>query len=323
MEARLDALQLDMDPYESALSTGYKVNGLVAHEIMPVYTVPERTFKAPVYGIEGFELVDAKRALHAEPNEVSWAVSYQTGALEERALQVPVDTNEEEAAAVAGISLRDRARMTATRHVAISREYAAAQELLATGTYDTGNSETITEYWDDMTTAPQSDYDPLVAIDAAKEVVRGKIGVMPNFCLMGRATWNAFKKNSYIVNAMPGGTGADSTIKRTTLANAKDLLDMERLIIAGSTYHTGAAFADIWGDCFIMAYQNPNPTETEEPTFGFTLTRQTGEADGVPILGAAGSWQKSPWVTGVYYQEWSLNWVAMDTAGYLMLDCVA
>jgi len=320
MDARLDALQLDINPLESALSIGYQINGLVSHLFMPVYRVPNRTFKAPIYGVEGFEIVDARRALHSDPKEISWTVSYQEEALTEYALQMPIDNRETEAANLAGISLESRARMTCQRHCAITREYDSAQILLNTASYDTGNSTTLSTQWDTVTTAPQSDVDPIVDIEAGKEVVRGKTGMVPNYCLMGRATWLAFKSNSYILDRVPGGTGSDSTVKSVSVAQAKEILEVDQLFIAGSVYHDGSSFADIWGDCCILANQNPTPSDTEEPTFGFTLARQYAEIEGLPLLGQAGSWQKSPWVTGVWYGEEYLTWVALNTAGYLILD---
>jgi hypothetical protein len=318
-DARLDALQLDINPLESALSIGYQVPGLVAHLFMPVYRVPSRTFKAPIYGTEGFQLADARRALHTEPNEVSWSVSYQEEALAEYALQMPIDNREVEAANVAGISLESRARMTCQRLVSINREKAAADLLTDTGTYDTGNSETVTDQWNDKTSGV-SDHDPIPQIEAAKEVIRGKTGMLPNYCLMGRASWIAFRDNTYIQDRAPGGTGADSTVKQVTRDQAREILEIDQLFVAQSIYHTGAAFADMWSDCCILAYQNPNPTDIEEPTFGFTLGRQYAEIDGLPLMGQAGSWEKNPWVTGVWYGEEYLTWVALDTAGYLFLD---
>jgi hypothetical protein len=319
MKDHLDALQLNIDPLESALSIGYAVRGLVGHRFLPAYRVGSPTVKAKVYGTEGFQLVDAKRALRAEPKEVDFTVSETTKRLTEYTLQVPLDTREEEAAAIGSIDARGRARTVAQRHVAISREYDIASTLTTAGNYASGNSTTITDQWNDFTSGV-SDHDPITAIDTAKSVIRQKTGMEPNYCLMGRTTWNAVKNNTYILARLPGGTGADTKTKFASVDSVRDLLELDELMVADSVYHTGSAFADIWSDVCILAYINPNPTEEEEPTFGFTLTREYGEVDGLPLLGVAGIYQKSPWVTGVWYGEERLPWIALDTAGYLMLD---
>jgi len=211
--------------------------------------------------------------------------------------------------------------MTCQRSVAISREYAISQMLATTTNYASGNSTTVTNQWADKTSGV-SDNDPMTEIEAGVDVIRTKTGLKPNYGLMGYDTWMAFKGNTYILDRMPGGTGADRTVKNVTVDMAREILGLDRLFIAESIYHTGSAFADIWSDLMVLAYCNPNPTDVEEPTFGFTLAQQYGEIDGVPLLGVSGSWQKSPWVRGVWYGEMRKPWIALNTAGYLMLDCV-
>jgi hypothetical protein len=321
---RLDTLQLSINPLESALSIGYQVPGLIGQLILPVYRVGSRTVRTPLYGMESFRLTDARRALRSEPKEIDFTVSYQDAVLEEYALQVPVDRRETEASATVGVDHISRARTTAQRNVAINREKDIAALLTATGSYASGNSETVSSGsgWNELTSGV-SNVDPVQVVDAKKEIVRGKIGMEPNAILMGQATWNAFKFNTNVVAKIPGGTGADQTAKRVTEVTARELLEVDHLYIGKGVYSDdGSAFTDIWGDVCIMAYINPNPTEVEEPTFGFTLARQYGEVEGLPLLGLAGEWEKNPWVTGVWYQEERKAWIALNTAGYLMLDCV-
>jgi hypothetical protein len=315
MDARLGQLELEISPVQTQLAVGYKVAGLVGHEFLPVFRNPGRTFKVPIYGTESFELVDAKRPLRGDPKEVSFAISNEEETLTEYSIQSPMDQREEDAAAVAGISYADRATLTAKRTVAISREKDTSDLLTDTTTYASGNSKTVTAKWD------SDSNDPLDEIFAAKEVIRGKIGLEPNFCLMGQLAWNSFKRNALIVAAVPGGTGADQTVKSVRKSQALELMEMENLFIGAGSYHTGSAFADIWGDVCILAYCNPNPTETEEPSFGYTVTQVFGmDADGLPLMGVAGGWVKSPFVDAAWYMENRLIWVALDTAGYLMLS---
>lgn len=314
MDDRLAQLELEISPVQTQLAVGYQVTGLVGHEFLPVYQVGGRTFKAPIYGTEGFEIVDAKRALRGDPKEVTFAVDHQEKTLTEYCLQSPMDEREEESAAVAGINYSDRATLTCKRNVCLSREKDTADLLLNTATYAAGNSTTVTDKWDVDTN------DPVDEIEAAAEVIRGKIGVRPNFCLMGHAAWTSFRNNALVLARVPGGTGADSTIKQVRQQQALEILEIPNLFVGSGSYHTGTAFTDFWGDACILAYCNPNPNDIEEPTFGYTVTRVFGQdSTGLPLMGVAGGWVKSPFVNAAWYKENRAMWIALNTAGYLML----
>lgn len=315
MDQRLANLELEVSPVQTQLAVGYQVAGLVGHEFLPVYQVGSRTFKAPIYGTEGFELVDAKRGLRTDPKEVSFSVSHTEKELTEYSLQSPMDEREDEAAATSGINYGDRGTLTCKRNVCISREKDTADLLTDTATYAAGNSKTVTAKWDNDTNDPMDD------CELAKETIREKIGMKPNYCLMGYKSWTAFRNNANILARVPGGTGADQTVKQVRQAQATEILEVPNLYIGEGVYWSGSGFNDIWADVCIFAYCNPNPTDVEEPTFGFTVTRTFGtDASGLPLMGIAGGWVKSPFVDAVWYKENRLIWVSLDTAGYLLLS---
>jgi hypothetical protein len=321
MTTRLQDLRLDIDVLVSALTIGYTVPNLIGTRVLPYYIVPADNIEAPIFGLESFREVDSHRGLRTAPAEVEFAVSSQTASLVEHALQSKVDYLEEEAGAVAGWSPRQKAANTVKRVIAINREKEIADIMQATTSYGASHSTTLTNKWDVMTTAPQSDYDPFVDIDVGIAQMRSAIGMRPNVAWCGDACWQTLKKNSFVLAAMPGGTGADSTVKRVTEAAFADLIGVDQFYIGESVYSAdGAAMTDTWADDFGMLYSDPNPNEAESPAFGWTLCRQYGEVDGIPMLGVAGVDDTSGnrWWTGYWYLERYLPWVALDTAGYLI-----
>lgn len=320
---RLDNLRLGVSVVQSVLATGYKPRGLIGTQVLPWFRVVAQSVRAPTFGREAFRLVEDRRALHREPAEVSWDVTYQDMSLVEHTIQVPMDRTEREAASEVGIDMVSRSRQTAQRIVAVNREKEIADLVTATGSYDSTNRVALSTTWDTFTSGV-SDADPLLTFDAARDEIRGDIGMLPNMAWMGYTTWAALMRNTYILDRLPGGTGADATQKRLTEEALRAMLGVEYLFI-GMAHYADAdnAFTDLWGDAAGMAYINPNPTDEEEPVFGFTFGRQYGEVDGVPLLGLSGQWDKNPWVTSVWYGEDRLAWLANADAGYLITNTCA
>jgi len=313
MPDRLSELRLNIDPLQTALSIGFMMPELIGHKVLPYYIVPSMSFKAPIYGYEAFKLVDARRALRSKPKQVEFAVDYTTEQLEEFALSAPLDRLEIEEASVAGIDARGRARGTAQRMVVLNREKAIADLINTDATYAAGMVTTVSVKWDTDTGDPFNDL--LAVMDA----IRQKVGVLPNNLEMGWSAWTSARGNPNVINKMPGGTGADRTTQTVSMQQFSDYLNMPYFNVGTAAYHDGTDFVDMWPDNVHLSYVDPNPTEREAPTFGFTATRRYGEVDGVPLLGIAGDdLTEQQWVSEMWYMEQLKPWIAKNDAGYLL-----
>lgn len=313
MTDRLTELRLNIDPLQSALSIGFMMPELIGHKVLPYYIVPTMSFKAPIYGPEAFELVDARRGLRSDPKEVEFGVTYTTETLEEFALSAPLDRLEIEEASVAGIDARGRARGTAQRMVVLNREKYIADKVNSTATYPAGSFSAISVKWD------TASGDPFADIQTAMDVIRGLVGVLPNNMSMGYSAWTTVRDNANVLAKMPGGTGADATIKNVTMRQFADHLNIPFFNVGTAAYYDGSDFIDMWPDNVHLSYVNPNPTEAESPTFGFTVCRRFGEVDGVPLLGIAGDdLTNQQWVSKMWYMEQLKPWIAKSDAGYLL-----
>lgn len=335
--ARLTNLNYEMDFLASALAVGFgRPRGHIGHYLLPVYAQPsigKHIVRAPKHGAESFNLVtETEHALRTDPNEVSFQLDYIDETLIRHALQMILDPDEIEAGALAGVGVREVAWRQVVDQYELAREYATAQLLQTTGTYAAGHSATATTGWNTQTTPPQSDIDPVLDLTTRMEVVRNATGRSPDLIGMGVDAWNAFKNNSYVIDRMPGGTGADRTKKLVpTPAEAAEWLTLDsertdppRIIVGEATYRDEVAqtFTKMWGDNVVMAITSKDVANEPGPYFGTTLAEQFAEVDGIPMTGAAGMWEESPWKVHIFYGGWYKLWITMNTAAYLLLDVV-
>jgi len=110
--------------------------------------------------------------------------------------------------------------------------------------------------------------DPVGAIEDAREVIRGKIGVYPNTLIMGADTYACLKFHAAYTDKMK--LTNDKVVRPDLIAQMHDL---KRVIIGLSMgLNTSEAFYDLWSDNAILCYIPDTKTpDIDEPAFGYTI----------------------------------------------------
>lgn len=330
--SRLSDLRLDIDPVQTRLAVGFNPAGFIGHKVLPIYPFPGQSFKVKVFDKAAMVLPAGTRfPTGAErPQRVSFSYSYATGEIERYGLESQLDVEEVAAAGVAGINVVTRARATAQFGVELFREQQAATLVQTAANFGT-NTDTAADTWDTFTN-DVSDADPLVDIRDAKDGIMATTGRKPNVAWCSYELWQAIQLNTFISARLPtllastGGADPSAIRQDITEAQFARLIGVEEFYVGSVRY---AASADatttsaLWDDdSFGLAYRNPNPSEMEEPSFGYTITRQFGQtADGLPVLGLAGTDLLTPWASAYWYVAHYVHKLTLASAGYLITGC--
>lgn len=261
---RESQLRGSTNPLLSQFATGYKNSGHIHPLVAPSVNVLKDTGTFYVMGKEGFFIYDTKRALRAEAKKVFSELSNDTYACVEHALEHPLDYEEIEIAKRYGaakvLDLKKRCGMIVSGALSIAKEKAVADILFSDTYYASGNKVTLTgtEQWDQKSTS-----DPITDINTGKEAARDDIGRMPNTLVFGHDAWETFRNHPNVIAKIKNSKNAFVTID-----DAKEILDVENIIVGDSVYSTDAGvFTDLWADNVAIIY----------------LPKQGELAEGVPI----------------------------------------
>lgn len=254
-----------IDPILSAVARGYRSNSApVADVLFPTVQVGQRGGRIISFGPDDFKLYVTSRAPGANTQRVQFGYSSSAFALVDYSLEgaVPIELMEE-AGAVPGIDLASNAIARVRNLQALEREKQAADLALTAASYATENKVTLAgaDQWDETTSDPFGD------INAAREVIRGKVGVRPNVLTLGPKVMTALRSNPSVLDRLSTATDRPPA----TNAQLAALFEVERVIEAGAIYHNGTAFVDMWGTFAHLAYTMPaSLAEMGSPSFGYT-----------------------------------------------------
>jgi len=332
--ARLEELGLNINYLESALAGGYQLpTGFVGTKILTPFLDNSgglHVVRAPVFGPEGWRLVETKHGLQTEPAEVSFSVTYKDEQLERHALRAPADPAEIQAGAAVGIGVAETNRQLVWAGVELRKEYVIANTLQSTASYGAGFSETTAagSGWNQLTGAV-SNVDPVAVIRARMETVRQANGEYPNFVMFGKTAWDAFADNTYVTGRLAGGPGSSQNKENTKLQDVGSWLAIDEqgekipnvfVGTAGYRDEVNQTMVDLWGDCCIVGIRREGTMPSRY--FGVTLQEVIAEMDGIPITGVAGEYESNPWKWNVYYMSWYKEWIVNNIGAYLILDVV-
>ena len=299
-----------IDPVLTEIARGYKNGMMAGSALFPTVPVGQRGGKVIEFGQESFKLYNTGRAPGGNVARITSEHSSTPYALEDHAIeeQVPIELMED-ANAVPGIDLGRNAVVRGQDIIALRLEKAQAELACTAATYGTDNKDTLagSDQWS------HADSDPISAIEAAKEVIRSKIGRRPNTLLVGGAVFAALKTNPAIIERLKYTQREVATAELMA-----QLFGLQRVAVGDAVYHDGTSLVDVWGTFAILAY-----TET------------AGVADaGRPSYGYTYQLRNYPVVESPYYDRSTRSWVyqvadsvkpviAGADAGFLWTDAVA
>lgn len=257
----------------TTLATGYKPSGLIGEEVFPVVKSVTKGGKIPVFGKDAFKVYETLRARGAHSNRAGMSPdSWITFFCEEHDLAIPLDQRElnelnnlpGDAALKALFNLQDRQRRRVQWNLKLELEKVVADQVQSSASYNDSNVLALTssDCWS------ETGSDPVGAIEDAREVIRGKIGVYPNTLIMGADTYACLKFHAAYTDKMK--LTNDKVVRPDLIAQMHDL---KRVIIGLSMgLNTSEAFYDLWSDNAILCYIPDTKTpDIDEPAFGYTI----------------------------------------------------
>ncbi|GMU44162.1 MAG: major capsid protein [Xanthomonadales bacterium] len=252
-----------IDPVLTEIARGYKNNQMVASALFPVVPVGQRGGKVISFGRESFKLYNTGRAPGGNVARITSAHSADSYALEEHAIaeQVPIELMED-AAAVPGIDLGRNAVARGQDVIALRLEKQAADLATTAATYDSANKATLAG----ATQWSHASSNPITAIEAAKEVIRGKIGRRPNTLVVGGAVFAALKTNPAVIARM-----VYTSREIATAEILAQLFGLDRVVVGDAVYDDGTSLVDVWGKFAILAYtETAGLADAGRPSYGYT-----------------------------------------------------
>ena len=173
-------------------------------------------------------------------------------ATEQRGIEVPMPVElEEEAMAVPGINLGSVAAMRGKGHVDLQIESEAATLAQTAANFGANAALAGANQWS------HADATPSVTVNAAKETIRGKVGMNPNVLAVGEAVHDHLVNNAHVIDR----------VKHVMAANAKDIdegllaryFGVDKYVVGRCRKGEAGDFDPVWGKVAILTYSNVTP----------------------------------------------------------------
>jgi hypothetical protein len=270
------------------------------------------------FGREAFRQYATRRAPGASRAMIRTGYTSEPVALHQEALDglVPVE-HQEEAQAVPGIDLRQRATNVVLDAIRLEEEIQQATLAQDEGNYGAQTDALSgTDQWSD------SDSDPGAQMDDAHESIRAKTGRRGNVLVLGPGVLLAARRHPKIVGHYY--TGVANGVQTVTDEQIAAYFRVRKVVAGDAVFlPAGAAddadFSDVWGNVAILAYvpENDGEGSYEVPSYGYTYY-----LNGYPMV--RGAW----WDADV--DSWRIpvtdEFAPVHTgmgAGYLLTDVLA
>lgn len=259
-----------IDPVLSTHAQGYVMPGNVGHALFPRVDVPTYGGQILTFGKEAFRRYNAKRAPGAATHRVSFGYEGAPYAIVPSALEaVAPDENANEAQKVPGVDLATDAIDQILNVFALEHECECADLARNASHYDDDHKAAL---------VGQSRWrgnagDPTADIEAAKEAVRGSIGIRPNTLLLSASALSALRANDKMQTYMDR-----RGIAALTTRIIADMWEIEHVVVGEAVTASGQDddFGDVWGHDAILAYVAPpsgsNRRNRAQPSYGYTYT---------------------------------------------------
>lgn len=240
----------------------------IGEKIATPYQVDAEDFVYPVFGNEGLEAHDDDlRGLDAEFKEVKIAEAYRAATIDEHGLKARLDRRRIRAAKkadqISGASgantqgNRLKARVAAVLRMKVLRrkEILIARAATSPATYKALHRRNDVN----LSTEP----DIRGAIEAAKMIVSGDCGFMPNTAVIGKTAQAQMGLNAQILDSLP-----NDRIRVPTMEDFKTFFGITNIYdgTALAKQNKAGIARPIWDDVFWLGYVDPTPN-SETITF--------------------------------------------------------
>ena len=300
-----------VDPVLSNVARGYVQPMAIYPELFPVVAVGQRGGNVVQFRAEHFAIQDIRRAPGAQMSRIDIGYSGARYATEQRAVEVPVPIElQEEAMEVPGVQLGSVAAMRAMGVVDLQIENEAGTLAQAATNFGGTTALSGTAQWSHASATPS------VAVNTAKELIRGKIGINPNVLAVGEAVHDQLVNHKHVIDR----------VKHVMAANAQDIdeallaryFGVDKYVVGRCRHGEVGDFDPVWGKVAILVYSDVTPLASMgSPSWGYTY-----RLSGYPVM-------EQP-----YYDERARSWiypcvtedtpvVAGKDAGYLWTSAVA
>lgn len=238
----------------SNLSMGYRVDGLIADQLLPPVPVKHETDRYYVYSKDNLRLNQTLRADGAEANEVDWNVSTASYAVDYHALKHLVTDRVRKNADAAIRPDADAVEML-TGQILLRKENSLAALIGTAANWANTTSLTSTFAFSAQTTLSN----PISFADSATTVILQNSGKKANRMVIDHRTWKAIKEHVSIVDRIkytsPDSIGPEMFGR---------LVNIEKVLVADANINTGGeGLADAMGflytDACWIGYVEQNP----------------------------------------------------------------
>jgi len=308
----------DLQPLNNAFLPGgvaYKQLPLIGDQLLPpVSASPDGTLKATyfTFGKEALLNASDEIGMYGEHRRADLGISQANITLVKHGMSAWIDPDERSAAAAMGINIDDEKAKVIRTQVETRREALAATLLTTTSNYASSTHYATlsgTSQWSHTSS------DPLGAIHAKQEVLRGIIGQRPNILWLSPTAANALRLHPNIVKYVNGGATKGDPAVPISLEMVGSILGVRVLVgeaIAATT--PGGTVSDVWNDCAGLLYVGG--TGMYDIKFGCTLV-----SSGYPIQRVEADPHKgSKGIDVLYYDDAYTHAVQLNTAGFLWSD---
>lgn len=318
MAMTLAEIRLKQNPILTNLLLGMGQGTMIAEKLFP--RLPQVLSSASLIqlGDERLRRYNLRRAPGAPTKRVTIKYEGKVYSVDQYSVEVPMpreffrEADESRKLNVGNyLDISRIATATANQVLGLDYEIEVAQYATTPGTYAAGHVVALAggTKWSAATGTPVTD------IEAAKDVIRKKIGKRPNKLTLSADAYTALRNSPEVLGRLPSTfTGSPG------INELKTILDIEDIVVGDAVWidesDTGR---DVWGNNAILAYVpkmegSGGDFSLAEPGFGFTNVIEGHPFSETPYYQA----DLKSWVYGATYER-RPN-VAYNTAAFLFTN---
>ncbi|MEG0051646.1 MAG: hypothetical protein RR715_00140 [Comamonas sp.] len=319
MAMTLAEIRLKQNPILTNLLLGMGQGTYVAEKLFPRLPQVLSSANLAQLGDERLRRYNLRRAPGAPTKRVHIKYEGKTYSVEQYAVEVPIpreflrEADESRKLNVGNyLDISRIAMVTANDILALDYEIEVALLASSAGSYAAGHVLALAggTKWSADTGLPVTD------IEAAKDVIRKKIGKRPNKLTLSADAYSALRNNKQVLGRLP------STFTGTPGINElKTILEIEEIVVGDAVWidetDTGR---DVWGNNAVLAYvpkiagNGSADISLAEPAFGFTNVIEGHPFSETPYYDPG----SKSWIYGATYER-KPN-VAYNTAAFLFTN---
>lgn len=291
---------LHVDAMLTEIAINYRPSGMIADQIAPTVSVAKETNVYPVFSRgEAYAIEDTMRARGTEAKRVTRSVGSGAYAVKNYALAYDL-TIEDRANMDPAFSFELEAGATRYLQDKLMLDWDRRVLSMVGTTANVSTGFTVNSAWSGAG-------DPVVHLWAAQEQMMLQTGLKPNSMVFGWRAWNQFRRNANVRNLIKGTNNGGGFVSRD---NARDILELDRLLVAGGFYNlqneaqTASLSLNPLADSVLIYYAPLSPSR-ETPSFMYSF-RWTAPELGTPMAVIRHAFDTRKRIEGIelqYYQD--------------------